>query len=125
MVQASKWAATGPDWYRDALCKNTNSDLFTPAIETPAALAEIKSEYCDHCPARDRCLQFAIINGDRGFWGGTSTSERAAMRRVRTRAKCPISSCKGREVVLVETYQICLRCGASWQVDHQENTVPA
>lgn len=111
------WAATGPDWYADALCKSVMSDLFTPTIETARGLEEVKSQYCDHCPARERCLQFAIIHGDRGYWGGTLSSDRQAMRRVRTRAKCPITSCKAPEPVLIGLYQVCLRCGASWQAE--------
>lgn len=115
----SVWAATGPDWYRDALCKATNSDEFSPTVETAASLAQIKSSFCDICPVRDRCLQFAIISGDRGYWGGTSTAERAAMRRKRTRAKCPITTCRAPEPVEVGAYQVCLRCGASWQTDRE------
>lgn len=113
------WAATGPDWYREARCKNTNSDEFSPAVETAIGLAKVKAAFCDLCPVRDRCLQFAIINGDRGYWGGTSTAERMAMRRTRTRAKCPITSCRAPEPVVVGLYQVCLRCGASWQADRE------
>lgn len=113
----SKWAATGPDWYRSAACKDTNSDDFTPLVETLAALTAVKEEFCDHCPVRERCLQFAIIHKEKGFWGGTSTAERSAMKRVRTRSKCPISSCRAPEPVRVGEYQVCLRCGASWQTE--------
>lgn len=113
----SKWAAVGPDWYRNAACRNTNSDQFTPVIETSVTLAKIKKEFCDICPVRERCLQFAIISGDRGYWGGTSTAERTAMRRVRSRSKCPITTCRAPDPVILGTYQVCIRCGASWQTD--------
>ena len=120
----NKWAATGPDWYRNAACKNTNSDEFIPAVETLSGLMRIKNTFCDHCPVQDRCLQFAVINDERGFWGGTSTSERAAMRRVRARAKCPISTCRAPEPVQIGAYQVCLRCGASWQAEREDTPVP-
>lgn len=119
----NKWAATGPDWYRSAACKDTNSNDFTPAVETPSALLKVKENYCDHCPVRERCLQFAIISGEKGFWGGTSTAERSAMKRVRTRAKCPISTCRAPEPVRIGTYQVCLSCGASWQTEHSNGSV--
>lgn len=115
----NKWAVTGPDWYRDALCKNVKDDRFAPPVETPALLAEIKAAFCDHCPVIHRCLQFAIIGGDRGFWGGTTTAERTALRRTRSRAKCPISICRAPEPVILGLYQICLRCGASWQAERE------
>lgn len=118
-----KWAASGPDWYREALCKSTNSDLFTPTVETAKGLAEVKDAFCNRCPVRDRCLQFAIINGDHGYWGGTSTAERTALRRTRSRAKCPISTCKAPEPVVLGLYQVCLRCGASWQAEQEPISV--
>jgi WhiB family redox-sensing transcriptional regulator len=122
MMQAeNKWAAVGPDWYRGAACKNTNADQFTPAVETPKLLEEVKQAFCDHCPVRERCLQFAIINGDRGFWGGTSTAERTALKRTRSRAKCPMTACRAPEPVVLGLYQVCLRCGASWQAERSED----
>lgn len=123
MQAENKWAATGPDWYRMAACKSTNSDLFTPAIETPKLLAEIKQAFCDRCEVRDRCLQFAIISGDHGFWGGTTTAERTALRRTRARAKCPISTCKAPSPVVLGHYQVCLSCGASWRAEQESVAV--
>jgi hypothetical protein len=120
----SKWAAVGPDWYREAACKDTDSDQFTPAVETARGLAEIREAFCNLCPVREWCLQFAIINRDQGYWGGTSTSEREAMRRSRSRAKCPITSCKAPEPVVVGLYQVCLKCGASWRTDTVDDEVP-
>ena len=117
VMAESKWAAIGPDWYRDAACAHTDSDQFSPVVESLAALAKVREEFCDHCPVRDRCLQSAIINDDRGFWGGTTTSERQAMRRIRSRAKCPIASCRAPDPVILGAYQVCIRCGASWQTD--------
>lgn len=119
MQTESKWAATGPDWYQKAACKDTNSDAFTPSVETPKLLAEVQQAFCDHCDVRNRCLQSAIINGDHGFWGGTTTKERTALKRTRSRAKCPIATCRASEPVVLGLYQICLRCGASWQSDHE------
>lgn len=114
LMPENKWAAVGPDWYREAACRNTNSDLFIPDIESAHGLEYVKGAYCNGCPVRYRCLQFAVITGDRGYWGGTSTAERLAMKRVRTRARCPIVSCRAPEPVAVGEYQICLSCAASW-----------
>jgi len=123
-MSESMWAAVGPDWYRDAVCANKDPDLFSPAVETPKGLEEVKSAFCDRCPVRERCLQFAIIHDGRGYWGGTLTSERLAMKRTRSRAKCPITACRAPEPVVVGRYQVCLRCGASWQAEKIPEDVP-
>lgn len=123
-MHENKWAAVGPDWYRDAACKNTNSDLFSPKVETDKGLAEVKEAFCDHCPVRERCLQFAIINDDCGYWGGTSTAERRRMKRTRARAKCPISTCQTKMPVVIGLYQVCLACGASWQAERSDEDEP-
>jgi WhiB family redox-sensing transcriptional regulator len=37
---------------------------------------------CAGCPARERCLEFAIVtNQEYGVWGGTSEEERRVLRR--------------------------------------------
>lgn len=39
------------------------------------------------CPVKDRCLEFALENGERwGIWGGTSERERRGLQRTRKRA---------------------------------------
>jgi hypothetical protein len=121
MQAENKWAAVGPDWYHQAKCKGTNADVFTPAVETPQLLEEVKRSFCDLCPVKDRCLQNAIIHGDHGFWGGTTTAERVALKRTRSRAKCPMTTCRAPEPVVLGLYQVCLRCGASWQAERSED----
>ncbi|REF00265.1 WhiB family transcriptional regulator [Thermomonospora umbrina] len=43
-------------------------------------------DVCAACPVRDACLDWAIAHDERhGTWGGTTSSERAALRRWLTR----------------------------------------
>lgn len=37
---------------------------------------------CDGCPARNACLEYAIVHNEEvGVWGGTTERERRAIRR--------------------------------------------
>ena len=38
---------------------------------------------CHGCPEQKPCLDFALANGERGVWGGTSERERKKMRKNR------------------------------------------
>ncbi|MDP9403221.1 MAG: WhiB family transcriptional regulator [Actinomycetota bacterium] len=37
---------------------------------------------CDLCPVQEECLAFALREGVEGIWGGSSTSERKAIRQA-------------------------------------------
>ena len=112
------WASIKTDWHADAICGGADDQLFFPSDETETRLTRVRSLFCDLCPVRAKCLNSALIHGDSGFWGGTSTSMRNAMLRTRHRAKCP--ACKSPN--LIETdgdtpYQVCVACAASWRSD--------
>lgn len=131
----SIWASTKTDWHSSAACGGADSYLFFPKIETDTLLIKVRGQFCDHCPVRQKCLNSALINGDSGFWGGTSTDMRAALKRTRHRAKCP--ACTSRSLVetgddvlgddgaeiFVPSYQVCLSCGASWRSENPHLTL--
>lgn len=112
------WASIKTDWHADAVCGGAADHLFFPSDETEPRLNRVRSLFCDLCPVRAKCLNSALINGDSGFWGGTSTSMRNAMLRTRYRAKCP--ACKSRNLIETDgdvSYQVCIACAASWRID--------
>jgi Zn finger protein HypA/HybF involved in hydrogenase expression len=117
----SLWSAIRTDWHENAACFGTFNPIFMPAVETDALLETVRSLFCDHCPVRAKCLNSALINNDTGFWGGTSTEIRQAMKRKRHRAKCP--ACLSIRLVIIDEdetdnvspYEVCLACGASWK----------
>jgi WhiB family redox-sensing transcriptional regulator len=40
---------------------------------------------CELCPVRQKCLDYALMNGEKfGIWGGTSERERRKIRKDRT-----------------------------------------
>jgi WhiB family redox-sensing transcriptional regulator len=72
-------------WRKDALCRDTDPDLFFPVGTTGQALVQIDraKEVCDQCPVKQDCLDYALeTNQDSGIWGGTSEEERRVLRRA-------------------------------------------
>lgn len=87
-ILASSLALAHADytWRDEALCRDTDPDLFFPIGTTGQALIQIEraKSVCGECPARSDCLDFALeTNQDAGIWGGTSEDERRLLRRQR------------------------------------------
>jgi len=85
-ILASSLALGSADytWRVDAVCKDTDPELFFPVGTTGQALLQIDraKQVCDECPVKIECLDFAIeTNQDSGIWGGTSEEERRDIRR--------------------------------------------
>jgi WhiB family redox-sensing transcriptional regulator len=71
-------------WRSEALCRDTDPELFFPIGTTGAALVQIEHAraVCRQCPVQSDCLDFALsTNQDSGIWGGTSEEERRVLRR--------------------------------------------
>jgi WhiB family redox-sensing transcriptional regulator len=72
-------------WRKEALCRDTNPELFFPVGTTGPAISHIEQAkaICHACPAQAPCLEFALeTNQDSGIWGGTSEEERRKLRRA-------------------------------------------
>ena len=81
--------AADADWRDDALCRNTDPELFFPVGTTGNALVQIDhaKEVCDACPSSHGCLDFALdTNQASGIWGGLTEEERRVIRRRRAAA---------------------------------------
>ena len=67
-------------WWHDALCAQTDPDLFFP--ENSASSAPAK-KICAECTVREICLQYALDNDLRyGVYGGLSAVERRKLRKA-------------------------------------------
>ncbi|MDQ1710208.1 MAG: WhiB family transcriptional regulator, redox-sensing transcriptional regulator [Frankiaceae bacterium] len=77
-------AADGPlpgiDWRSHGECLKHDPELFFPnAADDPAPAIAV----CRTCPVQAPCLAAALDAGEcDGVWGGTTSGERRAMRRV-------------------------------------------
>lgn len=83
-LSVSTEPALTDDWRRDAMCRDTDPDLFFPVGTTGPAIEQIESAkaVCNTCDAQVACLEFALAtNQDSGIWGGTSEEERRKIRR--------------------------------------------
>ena len=73
-------------WRAEALCRDTDPELFFPVGTTGTALTQIEraKQVCGECTVRVDCLDFALsTNQDSGVWGGLSEEERRVIRRQR------------------------------------------
>lgn len=72
------------NWRNSAACRTEDPDLFFPIGTTGPAVvqAEQAKAVCRRCPVREPCLQWALETGQSiGVWGGTSETERRALKR--------------------------------------------
>ena len=91
-IPASMLALGAADhgWRDEALCRDTDPELFFPVGTTGLALVAIDKakQVCHQCLVRTECLDFALeTNQDSGVWGGLSEEERRAIRRRRAAAR--------------------------------------
>lgn len=66
-------------WVDEALCAQTDPELFFPEVGQPAATAK---KICNRCDVRAQCLAYALQHDWIGVWGGLSRMERLAIRRA-------------------------------------------
>jgi WhiB family redox-sensing transcriptional regulator len=77
------------EWRDDAICRDTDPELFFPVGTTGNALYQIDraKEVCNECTVAVQCLDFALdTNQDSGIWGGLTEEERRVIRRRRVAA---------------------------------------
>jgi WhiB family transcriptional regulator, redox-sensing transcriptional regulator len=82
-IRTHDWDAD--DWRLDALCRDSNPDLFFPIGTTGLALDQIDAAkvVCESCPVSRACLEFALAtNQEAGVWGATTEEERRKLRKT-------------------------------------------
>jgi hypothetical protein len=121
MTLVEFFSADDVAWQDNAPCATAPFD-FIPDTETDEGLTEAQT-WCQTCDVRTRCLAWAMLNRAEGYWGGTTTYQRDQLRRVRTRAKCPI--CQATDLVYTDPHELCLACGMSWIRDVREEPIAA
>lgn len=72
------------DWREQALCSETDPDLFFPEPNEGKSRTRAAKLICERCEVRLECLATAIENHEQyGIWGGLSPRERGQVRRQR------------------------------------------
>ncbi len=67
-------------WILKSICSPDQTALFFSVIEEEIQEAR---RFCEPCPVKEECFQYAIDHNEEGVWGGTSEKQR---RRLRSRA---------------------------------------
>ncbi|MFJ4091459.1 WhiB family transcriptional regulator [Kitasatospora sp. NPDC089913] len=75
------------NWRASAGCRGSDPELFFPigsgtSFATLAQSDEAKA-VCGRCPVARECLEWALNVAVEGVWGGTTETERRAIRRRR------------------------------------------
>lgn len=79
------YSALPMDWQQDALCAQTDPEVFFPDKGGNAAVAK---QVCASCPVSQQCLDYAIANDEpHGIWGGLSDRQRRAEKHRREHQK--------------------------------------
>lgn len=68
-------------WSNGAACIGVDPDIFFVDTKDLQKVRVAKS-YCDKCPCRRPCLEWAHNTGQFGIWGGTTDAERSYAYRL-------------------------------------------
>jgi WhiB family redox-sensing transcriptional regulator len=69
-----------PSWEARAACRGMPVETFVIKRGEPTAAAKA---VCARCPVVGECLDYALADSSlSGVWGGTSTHERTALRKL-------------------------------------------
>lgn len=71
------------EWMGEAACAapGVDPEWFFPS--DPGLAGNRAKAVCKGCPVQAQCLETALLEPIQGIWGGTSESQRVAMRRER------------------------------------------
>ncbi len=79
----------------DAACRSVPTRFFFPERDSDPRTASFVARYCDNCPVRVECLNWALAHREiYGIWGGKTETERRRMRRLRLRRGLPARRCR-------------------------------
>jgi WhiB family transcriptional regulator, redox-sensing transcriptional regulator len=76
-------------WTDQATCRGADTEMFFPPRGMPSKdIYPIIEIYCNVCPVKQECLEYALENVERnGIWGGTTGRERRYIASKRTQLR--------------------------------------
>jgi len=78
-----------PEWVSDALCAQTDPEVFYPQVGGSTRRAK---SVCAACPVLAECRNYALATGELdGVWGGLSENDRRRIRRQARRTGVPVT----------------------------------
>jgi hypothetical protein len=84
LLAFSRFDAMDRGWRSGAACRGAGIDTeaffgSTRMVTPPAEIAEL----CGGCAVRGACLEFALVTGAKGIWGGLTERQRDALQSRR------------------------------------------
>ncbi len=70
-----------PEWRKQGKCYGLNSEesdrfFFLGRGGSPM---QTRAQFCDDCPVKKTCFEYAIVHTEQGIWGGTTDRERSTV----------------------------------------------
>lgn len=85
-----------------AACSGVDPNVFFIDTKDLRLVRQAKA-YCDRCPVRRPCLEYAYTTGEQGIWGGTTDAERPfAYMLLQAVVSVPIAA----EINVVAKYRV-------------------
>lgn len=82
-------ALTPANWTIDAVCAQTDPEVFFPS---KGGHGELAKRICLLCPVRNECLADAMADDLDGVWGGTTKKERRRLRNDSAEPCAPLGA---------------------------------
>lgn len=101
-------------WVTDAVCRGSQAEPGWYPDRATFDADPIVMKYCNQCPVRRKCLEWALTVSEQGVWGGTTEPQRERIKRGISRKACPV--CTSVHLNREFNREICMSCGIAWQV---------
>jgi WhiB family redox-sensing transcriptional regulator len=63
------------------ICQEIDGELWFPDIGGRNGDVLLAKKFCEECPVKNECLQFALVNNEQyGIWGGLTLKERLRVK---------------------------------------------
>ena len=63
------------------ICQEIDGELWYPESGGESYALRQAKEYCEECPVKAECLNFALVNNEQhGIWGGLTVRERMKLK---------------------------------------------
>lgn len=71
-------------------CYGMDTEIFYPIEFIDQGEAKTMAKFCNSCPFKQECFEWALVHESFGFWGGTTPPERERVRRANNIGLVPI-----------------------------------
>ncbi len=72
------------DWKAEGYCARLSPDKVDAYffLGRGGSPAQTREKFCNDCPVKQMCFEYAIVHGEEGIWGGTTDRERQVVAPI-------------------------------------------